>query len=504
MSVTMVEFIELEKIKPHPGNRRVGGFDKAGLQSLADSIKAVGVQQPAIVTRDDPGADDAYFNNGSFTLVAGERRWRACKLAGELQLPCIIRELTEAQIIKIQTIENLQREDVHPLDEANGYKRLITKLGYDAKLLAGELGRSEAYIYQRLQLLKLVKPARELLAKNRISAGHAHLVARLPEQQQKAVSKEIVEHLENESWGELTVKTLDDHIKRHVIMELHGASFRKNDADLYPQAGACESCPKRSGAAPMLFPDFAKAEKCLDPECYTVKLDNLVQRRLSELTGAGEPFMKVAKNWTNEKGVLNSHEYQECKQKAKGAKRALVVEGSDRGKLLWAKKPERQSYTDEKTPEEKAAEKKNKLEAKIKKATRERTWSELMDHVGAEMELHPGQFPEDMFRLCVQQVAGALWFEYKRHLVKAEGWEIKEVAKGLLEKIGAMPYNELMIMLYKISLINQIEGPGYDYESGDREDLLEQQAGEWDVDVAEIRKAVTEELTPKKKGAKKK
>jgi ParB family transcriptional regulator, chromosome partitioning protein len=130
--------IPLEQIQPHPSNRRVGGFDPEKLKQLAESIKAIGVQQPAVV-REITGENQIR----RYELVAGERRWRASKLAGKETLPCVVRELDDAQALRIQIVENLQREDVHPLDEANGYARLLDSGTYDVEA-AASCGRARS------------------------------------------------------------------------------------------------------------------------------------------------------------------------------------------------------------------------------------------------------------------------------------------------------------------------------------------------------------------------
>ena len=120
-----IQEIALERLYPSEGNRRIGGFDEQKLQQLADSIKAVGVQQPAVVRLGRKAAESVGRAVGvkveatelRYEIVAGERRWKAATLAGLATLPCVIRELDDVTVIKIQTIENLQREDIHPLDE---------------------------------------------------------------------------------------------------------------------------------------------------------------------------------------------------------------------------------------------------------------------------------------------------------------------------------------------------------------------------------------------------
>lgn len=334
--------IPLDFIIPHPGNRRVGGFDEERLQELADSIKIVGVQQPAIVR--------PYGDNGQYQLVAGERRWRATRLAGLEELPCVIRDIDDVTVLKIQTIENLQREDIHPLDEADGYQRLIKEAEYDVDLLAKEVGKSISYVYQRLKLRDLAPKARQKFVDGEITAGHAILIARIPEKQQK----EAIEI--NERYNGMSVRDLKDWIQRNVMLDLSSASFKKNDKILgaylsdISYAGACTECSKRTGYEPALFPDIEKKDFCLDSKCFNAKLDAQLKQQKEKLKG--EEYIEVCSEWNNcPKGAIESYHWEECKKKAEGAKRALIVNGMNRGRITYAR--EKEGYERYSDPEEK-------------------------------------------------------------------------------------------------------------------------------------------------------
>ena len=158
-------------------------FDPVKLQELADTMgNNVGVIEPLVV-RDHGGAAP-----GRFEIVAGDRRWRAAKLAKLDEVPVVIKALSDPQVLEIMVIENDQREDINPLEEGDGFKRLMT-FGFDIDKLAGRIGRSRKYIYDRVKLLELVPEAKTILLDRRITAGHAILLARLqPVQQRKAIS----------------------------------------------------------------------------------------------------------------------------------------------------------------------------------------------------------------------------------------------------------------------------------------------------------------------------
>ena len=153
-------------------------FDEAALRELADSIRTHGVLQPILV-RKRPKTTNVY------ELVAGERRWRAAKEAGLAEIPAVVRDLSDLEVLEIQLVENLERKDLHPLEEADGYRALHEKYGYTVETIAAKLGRSRKYVYDRIKLLQLTEEAREAFLEERITAGHAILLARLKPADQK-------------------------------------------------------------------------------------------------------------------------------------------------------------------------------------------------------------------------------------------------------------------------------------------------------------------------------
>lgn len=154
-------------------------FDGPALEQLTASIREIGILEPLIVRPTAKG----------YELASGHRRYRAAKAVGLEQLPCIVRDMTDVMLLEALTIANLQREDVHPLDEAGGYEALMAapyKMKVEA--LAQKVGKSVKYVYDRIKLLALTKPARDLFWSGMLEAGHAILLARLtPTEQAKAI-----------------------------------------------------------------------------------------------------------------------------------------------------------------------------------------------------------------------------------------------------------------------------------------------------------------------------
>ncbi len=163
--------IELLRRNPDQPRRR---FDEIELQELADSIGERGVLQPILV-RPAPGAP------GEFQIVAGERRWRAAQRAGLHAVPVLVRELDDGEVAEIGIIENVQRADLNPLEEAMGYRTLVDRFGRTQDAVAKTVGKSRSHVANALRLLALPDGVRDHLASGRLSAGHARAIATAPE-----------------------------------------------------------------------------------------------------------------------------------------------------------------------------------------------------------------------------------------------------------------------------------------------------------------------------------
>jgi ParB/RepB/Spo0J family partition protein len=393
-----IQHIPLDKLIPSKGNRQVGGFNDERLAQLADSIASIGVQQPAVVR----------LVGDVFEIVAGERRWRASKLAGVPTLPCIVKELDDTAALHIQLIENLQREDIHPLDEADGFSRLIEEGHYEIEYIAKELGRSAVYVYQRLRLRKLIPGARSKLAAGTLSVGHANLIARLPSKQQK----EALEIL-NRPWA-LSIKDFDEQIRREILMELSRASWKLDDETLLPSAGSCAACPKRTGAEPQLFAELGKKDCCTDRTCFEAKEKALIEKRQAELEGIEHLEVRDGYSGDTNANALAPHEWVECKKKDEGAVRVLVVGGDHPGRLTYGKL---RSHV--KVPAEKKEERKH--EKKVEKARNEYALK-LYEGLLGSFNGDDGITPE-LLRRSLLQFWRSLGHDTKCLIAKLEGWE---------------------------------------------------------------------------------
>ena len=163
-------------------------FEEEALQDLADSIRANGIIQPLTVRR---------LSSGYYQIIAGERRWRAAKLAGLTEVPAVIIEADDRKTMELALIENLQREDLNPIEEANGYKSLMEDYGLTQEEAAKRVGKSRPAVANALRLLALPDPVCQLLEEGKLSAGHARAILAVPsgEAQMKLAKKVVADGL---------------------------------------------------------------------------------------------------------------------------------------------------------------------------------------------------------------------------------------------------------------------------------------------------------------------
>ena len=177
--------LAIEEIRPQRGQPR-RHFDEAHIAELAESIRSKGILLPLIVRRAESG----------YVLVAGERRWRAAQRAGLRELPAMVREVTEKEAFELALIENIQREDLNPIEEAEAYKRLIEEHGLTQEELATRVGKDRTTVTNALRLLRLPDAIKQAIVAGQLSMGHARALLALPDDDlRKAAEKVIAEQL---------------------------------------------------------------------------------------------------------------------------------------------------------------------------------------------------------------------------------------------------------------------------------------------------------------------
>ena len=173
-NATLLRTLPIDALGPSPIQPRTV-FDEAELDALAQSIKQNGVLQPILV-RQRAG--------GGYEIIAGERRWRAARIAGLANVPALVRDVPDKQALAVSLIENIQREDLNPLEQATGIQQLIREFGMTHVQAAEAVGRSRSGVTNLLRLLELAPPVREWLAQGRLDMGHARALLALPDARQ--------------------------------------------------------------------------------------------------------------------------------------------------------------------------------------------------------------------------------------------------------------------------------------------------------------------------------
>lgn len=264
-------------IEPSPTNPRKA-FHADALAELARSITEHGVIQPIVVRR---MLKANMLDLDHYQIVAGERRWRAAQLAGLELIPAVVQDLNDDQVLEVQVIENAQREDVHPLEECDGFNLILQRGIYDAAGLAEKLGKSVDYVRGRLNMTRLIPEAREEFQTGFIGIGHVRLLVAMPPDLQR----DAVKFLTVDNWEKARLSqapnagALRSWLERNATQPLEDACWDLDDAALLPKAGACSICPKRTGPG-TLFPD--DKANCLDRKCFFAKRDALVKLRMTE------------------------------------------------------------------------------------------------------------------------------------------------------------------------------------------------------------------------------
>lgn len=244
-------------------------FNLPKLKELAASILGKGLAQPILIRPVTPTADEPQ----AFEIVAGERRFRACIMAGLSVIPAFCRNLSDQEALELQILENLQRDNPHPLEEAEGYERLMMTHGYTADQLVDKLNKSRSYVYGRLKLCALNLEVRELFLDNedRLQASTALLIARIPlaKLQTKALN-EILRPNGRVDDEPMSYRKAKEWLQQNYMLDLRKAIFMTDDAKLVKAAGNCNKCPKRAGNQPEVF-EGVDANVCTDPECFKEK-----------------------------------------------------------------------------------------------------------------------------------------------------------------------------------------------------------------------------------------
>lgn len=315
--------VALEQLAECPWNPRTG-YDKAKLEELAESIRQVGLLEPLIV-RPSPGKSDQY------EIVCGHRRFRAAKVAGLAEVPVEIRELDDETVLEIQLVENVQRADLSPIDEAKGFRRMIDVHKLTADEVAERVAISRSSVYERLRLLELPDQAAKAVIEGRLPASTAGLLVRIadPKARMAAAAAILAGDVERSADGDgrkgppepMSFRTARELVRREFLLELKNAPWSLEDLELMPKAGSCTLCPKRTGnmkEAGQVLGDL-RPDVCTDSGCFKSKLEAIWLKRSSTHKGLGGKVLSEGEakglfpKWGN--GVVRSDRYVDLDEK---------------------------------------------------------------------------------------------------------------------------------------------------------------------------------------------
>jgi len=516
-----IQEITLDQILESKTNpRRV--FDEVKLRELASNIKVHGVLQPILVRPAPDGAADRY------ELVAGARRFRASQLAGKETILATVRQLTDAESREIQLIENLQRADIHELDEGIGYRGLMQLKPdfYTVEAIAAQVAKSPSYVKGRISLTDLVPAAQTAFYDGKLTVAHALELARLqPADQERALMDCFPGHrsttsiLKDRKAEALTVRQLRDWIEREIHLDLRNAPFDVNDAHLLPAAGPCSICPKRTGNNPLLFPEVRNKSVCTDPACCRAKIDALLQVRVEPLLKQGQKPLRIssAPYWqarSKSSDTLYEGQYRRAEREGEcpHTQVAVIVDGREAGRILHICSDEdckthRKFSHYEISPQEREQRRKLALAIRVQKESRSRILQAV------RQKLPPALARAD-FEMVALDYFRRLGHDNHHRLFQVYGWQEKKMKTSwggasvdyekLAEaQIRKMTAADLDRFLVTCALVPDLCCPGYSStEILSKEANLMRAAVRYKIKTSAIGERIRTELSKKRKHGK--
>lgn len=455
--------INLNEIKVRKNFNARKEFDKTGLQELGQSIVNNGLIQPIVVTKD---------NKEGYYLVVGERRYRAAKMAKIKELPCLIEELSQDQALKFMNIENLQRRDLAPLEEADGIGKLLG-LGLTAEVVAEQIGFPLSSIYSRNKLNFLIDEWKGLLTIKGILLKDALKIARLSDEAQRFIyenapsyEKETDEKGSVVGIGSYYITKATDEANQ----ELSKAPFDITDDSLIKNAKACTSCTLRSSCNPVLFPTKEEGETdlCLNMLCYKEKETQFLNNAIEKVKQKHEKFYLITTEyWTNTDNVIGRSDYEKVKKSEKGATPGVIVEGEGLGKVIYVRR-DSLSQSGPMTEEQKAERKKVIRKNKIDKLEKSLSVTTVADAFHNDLTTKGEAFNKVLDFLISESLGFGQSREFIEYFTERYNWTVEVDyqdhmgrRKAIRENIEATPAEDklrlLVDVLFKMKTVSEYD-----------------------------------------------
>ncbi len=475
-------------------------FDEVRLEELAESIRRKGVLSPLLARK----------VNGHFEIIFGAMRYRAAQKAGLQEVPVRLVVLTDTEAIETQIVENLLRSDVHPFEEAQGFRALLNRegAGYTIEKIAAKTGKAAAYIAKRLRLLDLIPPVAEAFTARHIGIEHALLIAKLGADVQEKALAHCFDgyYAANDTERSLVpASRLQAWITQNVYLSLKSVPFSKDDETLVPEAGSCSNCAKRTGFNALLFSEV-REDSCADAACFNRKLDAHIAQRVTKMPNL--VMISENHNTTGETPILPRRNYVEVvarknkkSREARPEQRlcdhltpAIHADGMDKGRLVKVcADPSCKIHFGEQQQQEKqrlqwkAEKTAANRKAKQTLAFRHRLLADVLKRVKP-------QFGSEELRMVAQFVLRSLSHELACRLAKRHGlqnprdahdWQMAEKARTLYKKADAAG---LAVLVFEAMLI----GPAGSATVSKDDDPLADAACLCKIDAKALRIAVAE------------
>ena len=487
-------------------------FDEERLEELAESIRSKGVLSPLLTRK----------VNGHFEIVFGAMRYRAAQRAGLQEVPVRIAALTDAEALETQIVENLLRSDVHPFEEAQGFRALLERegAGYTIEKIAAKTGKKAPYIAKQLRLLDLIPPVADAFTTGHIGIEHALLIAKLAADVQEKALAHCFDgyYAANDADRSLVpVSRLQAWIAQNIYLSLKSVPFSKDDETLVPEAGSCANCPKRTGFNALLFSEV-REDSCADAACFNRKLDAHIAQRVTKMPN----LVTITQNYdvTGDTPILARRNYVEVvarkPMKGKDArpeqrlcdhlKPAIYADGMEKGRLVKiCSNPDCKVHFGNRQREEE-----QRLQFKVEKKAANRKMKQTISFrhrlMADVLKRVKPQFGTEQMRMVACFALRSLSHELACRLAKRHGlqnpkdprdYQMAEKARTLYKKADAAG---LAVLIFEAMLLGSAERTTENKE----DDPLSIAASLFKIDTKALRASVAKEEQEKaRKKAKK-
>jgi ParB/RepB/Spo0J family partition protein len=509
-----VHQIPLGMIFPSPTNER-REVDADFVASIRrDRVTSPIVVRPRIAKPEDVARVDrvskklAAFGPGdkAFEIVYGERRWEGSFKAGRQVIPAEVRELTDEQALELQIIENLQREDLSPLQEGRNYSKLMTVAKKTVQEVAVMVSKSPRTVWQAIQRARLVPLAIKLMESGQLSASHGDLLCPHTPEVQGTLLKWI--EREDRYGGTPSVRELKAHIQQTVYLLLDAAPWKKDDATLVAKAGACTDCQKNTAVNRNLDPE-AKKPTCTDPVCYESKRQSHLVQIETAVKASGQKVVRVSEDYsarpTKNNDFIPEGRWEEVKAgSCQYAVTGVIIDGRRASqKVTVCAEPKCTKHQSHGNFAGRASSTSNRdidSHRAKQKLQQRKTILENAVRCAQGQELCKGvkKLALQDLRLIAKKTFERLWHDVKKPLCELMGWDPKkDHDRQAWAAVDKMKPAELAGFQTLLAIAGELHNPVNSYYGKTGDNSLRELARRHKVNIEAVRRRVTAEFKAK-------